>query len=426
MKILALCDSPTMTTGFARVAQNLFRRWHAAGATIDVWGIGFAGWGYKEHPYVNVFLPAGAGGKWCDPLNLTLFIQQLNIGGYTHVWIMQDTFLLSPNGFPKALRKMCKERNVHSVLYFPVDAPLEPKWTEIISSVKTPVAYTEYGKTMSMAAQEAAEFYHGRKIEVIPHGVDATIYQPKSATDRAYLRDHFWNEKWLTPDDFLLVNVNMNQRRKDVARSLEILSLLIRRGVPAKLLMHMPESSVGGLKLEAAGAQLGLRLDVDWSHHDKCFRGSQSQYGEAKLVELYNIADCYLTTTLGEGWGLGITEALACGLPVAVPRHTACEEIAEGLKARGMGDRVIPMMTEKHALFLEDDNTRWRQRTDVEDAANQIAQYYDSGKWRERPELNAEVREWLSWDRVAAEFLRLMGMKPVDVVDVQTSAEVPA
>jgi glycosyltransferase involved in cell wall biosynthesis len=50
----------------------------------------------------------------------------------------------------------------------------------------------------------------------------------------------------------------------------------------------------------------------------------------------------YLSTSLGEGWGLGVTEALAAGLPVAVPRHTSCLEIQNGLEQRGMGDRVLP------------------------------------------------------------------------------------
>lgn len=425
MKILALCDSVTLTTGFGRVAQNLFRRWASAGAVIDLWGIAFNGWSYKQHPYVNEIFPGGAGGQWYQPVNLTLFLGQLQRGGYTHVWIMQDTFLLSPNDFPKGLKAVCKKFKIHSTLYFPVDAALDPKWTKIISAVQVAVAYTEYGKAEALEKLKmAGPLTAMPDIQVLGHGVDTGIYEPFAMEDRAALRENFWTKKWVGPKDFLMVNVNTNQRRKDVARSLEILAEVRARGVPAKLLMHMAETSGDGLSLAAVAGQLGLRADVDWAHHGPLFRGSQGAMTEAKMVEMYNTGDCYLTTTLGEGWGLGITEALACGLPVAMPMHTSCAEIYLGLTKYSMGNRVIPMAVEPHGLYLENDNTRRRQRTDVTDAANQIEAYYKLGTWQERPVLNPEVKEWLSWDRIAREFLAVM-CAPNEILNrmlLQTSA----
>jgi glycosyltransferase involved in cell wall biosynthesis len=37
---------------------------------------------------------------------------------------------------------------------------------------------------------------------------------------------------------------------------------------------------------------------------------------------LYNCGDIFLTTHLGEGWGLTITEAMAAGVPVVAPNNT--------------------------------------------------------------------------------------------------------
>ena len=142
MRILAFCDSPTLTSGFAKVAQNLFRRWHNDGAEIDVWGIGFVGWGYRRAPYVNQLFPGGVGGDWNSLPRLELFLSQLASGGYSHLWMMQDTFMLSVADFPAKLRQICNQRNIHSTLYFPVDAPLDPEWTDIIAAVDAPVAYT--------------------------------------------------------------------------------------------------------------------------------------------------------------------------------------------------------------------------------------------------------------------------------------------
>jgi glycosyltransferase involved in cell wall biosynthesis len=38
--------------------------------------------------------------------------------------------------------------------------------------------------------------------------------------------------------------------------------------------------------------------------------------------------NCYLTTNRGEGWGLTISEAMRCKVPVIAPLHTSIEEIS--------------------------------------------------------------------------------------------------
>jgi len=274
MKILALCDSPTLTTGFARVAQNLFSRWHAAGHEVDCWGIAFKGWDYRACPYVRTLFPGGgasASDNWASPGALQMFLTTLMQGDYTHVWLMQDTFNLQHYDFPNALAKACAQKGIVSCYYFPVDAPLDPAWTALILAVDLPVAYTEYGKAQALAALTPEERSACSHIHVIPHGVDQTIYQP--AANRDAVRARLWQAK---PDDVVLLNVNSNQWRKDVGRSLEILRAVKKFGIKAHLVMHMPENSHGpknpqGVSLETIGAQLGLQLGQDWCHHAKAF-----------------------------------------------------------------------------------------------------------------------------------------------------------
>lgn len=432
IKILGLGDSVTLTSGFSRVLQNFFKRWKNMGAEIHAWGIGFGGWGYKAHPYVDVFFPAGTGqahDHWAGQQRLLLFLKQLEIGGYTHVFILQDTFQLVNFDFPQMLRRVCTEKNIRSVYYFPVDAPLDPEWTDILAAVDVPVAFTEYGRVeakQKMTVRQAdivrynasaepdkridiSMLDYTRDVQVLPHGVDTTIYHPLA--NRAEIRKKFWSKEFAGPDDFLMVNVNVNQRRKDVGRSLELLKAVRELGVPAKLVMHMSAASDDGLDLELIGRQLGLRLNEDWCHHDHLFVQGQGKFNEAQLVQLYNIADLYLTTTLGEGWGLGITEALACGTPVAVPLHTSCQEIADQVIHFGLLESVVPLPVENSSLFQGFDNSRQRKRVNVSVAAQCIRAYYASGSWRQRPGLNQAVRDWLDWGRVAAAFMKLMTAK---------------
>ena len=419
------------------MAKNLFKVWHKRGVEIDCWGIGFNGWGYRGVDTVKTIYPAGMGGEWHREDRMELFLHQLANGGYTHVWIMQDTFLLSATDFPIVLRRVCAEKGIRSMLYFPVDAPLDPAWTDIIAAVDAPVAYTAYGGNEARrAARARSEWLWEKKVEtplnydfepvVLPHGVDFSIYRPMA--ERKTFRHMLYAKKeWLLDDDFFMLNVNMNQCRKDPPRSLEILAGLRARGIPAKLALHMPES--GGpeqqISLEQVANQLGLKTGC-WGHHGMLFRNGQGILPEAGdpavkesigLVHFYNAADLYLTTTKGEGWGLGITEALACGLPVAVPYHTGCMDIMEKLCSPGVGydDMVVLLDPEAGANVDRADNSRMRHRVDLAKAVEAIAKYYESGKWQNRQSLaeNKELKEWLSWDRIGWEMLRLLKTPPL-------------
>jgi len=47
-----------------------------------------------------------------------------------------------------------------------------------------------------------------------------------------------------------------------------------------------------------------------------------------ELADLYNNAIAFLFISQGEGFGLPILEAMACGTPVLTSNTTACDEIA--------------------------------------------------------------------------------------------------
>lgn len=49
-----------------------------------------------------------------------------------------------------------------------------------------------------------------------------------------------------------------------------------------------------------------------------------------ELVDLYNLASCYVSTSLNEGFGLPQLEAMRCGCPVISPHNSAMIEVVEG------------------------------------------------------------------------------------------------
>jgi len=436
MRLLCLCDTPESNTGFADVSHNLFSRLAPHFESIDCWGINYHGWP-NTPKYINRIFPAAHNGKpWQHPECIQKF---LNVAasknlGYTHLWMMQDTFNLCRFKLPEQIHRLSAEFGIRTFLYYPVDAALEPDWTDIVRAVDCPVAYTQYGKTETLKAISNQlvdankmgwiEARSDTEIQVIPHGVDQSIFHP--LPDREKLRKEYVIgttkdgqpiplSAFLKDGEVLMVNVNTNQRRKDPVRSLVILKRLLNMGMPVKLIMHM---SVNGdtVSLEEASRQLDLIMGVHWMP-GKGFKGVKTKVGEAEqpqltkeeLNVLYNCADIYLTTTLGEGWGLGVTEALAAGCLVAMPQHTSLTEIYETLRGMGEGDRILPINIHDDPIALIDDNTRLRYQTRADDAAWAIYGAWSNGliAGNKRQPLGEQATKWLSWDSIALKWLKL-------------------
>jgi glycosyltransferase involved in cell wall biosynthesis len=407
--ILALCDSiatrpGAARTGFGRVAYNLFSNW--PGVSIDIWGIGFDGHGYRE--FLNNpdwhLIPGGTN-HWNSTAWLNAFLQQLEYGDYTHVFIIMDPDAISAGNFPTKLREICRKHQIMSVLYYPVDAPLPPPF-QIIEMVDVAITFTEYGRSETLSALKATY----KPIQVLPHGIEPH-FQPVSQKQREIERAKYQvpdkanpgkMKPFLAPDDILMLNVNKNEWRKDPLRSLEILVGLRRMGLPVKLIMRMdPMSQVQGVHLERAADQMGLTLDKEWAHIGRV--------EESCMPALYAGADLALTTTLGEGWGFMSVEAAACGTPVAMPANTSL--IGIGSKIAVEDARAVIFLEMETGFVCGYDN-RLRHRVDLQKAIMQISTYLCKYHPLPRVELSPAIREWLSWPRIAGEFLKLMKIVP--------------
>ena len=415
LKILALCDSPTVTTGFARVARNILHRWSNFGIEIHCWAINFIGYRYDETP---LLLFPGGQSDWNSPRKLNELLQLIHDSDYTHLWMLMDLDALGVHGFPQKLRQLCKKKNVRVMLHFPVDAPLEREWLHILDAVDAAVAITEYGRDEVRKALGKSLY----PIAVIPHGVDG-CFRPLPMEQRKAARSiELQIQKvaagpvesidFTDEDTFLMLNVNKNEWRKDPLRSLEILAGLRERGLNAKLVLRMENTSqMGGIYLDAAAKQLGLTYGKEWCHI--------GQVSDEGLVALYNAADLYLTTSLGEGWGLGVTEAMACHTPVAMPQHTSMAEI--GRKAltfavplaerspsdiTSVGKVLVPAVwLDLEKSYVCGADTRLRRRVHL-DGAVQAIENWERNHTGLR--VGPAVGAFKTWDAVAQEMLTLL------------------
>ncbi len=385
-----------MFTGFGNVSRNLLSRWLPHVQSIDVWGINYSGW---PHDLPYKIYPAGYQ-DWTTARKLTTFFNLLGSkeAGFTHLWILQDCNQLSGGNVPEYLRKFADNRGFQVTFYYPVDAPLEPKWLDCVAVCEHAVTYTEYGRAETQKADPKI------KPHIIPHGVDTAVYHP--LPDRMALRGNRLKD-WVKPEEFLILNVNRNERRKSPQHSLQILKLLRDRGVPAKLIMHCPNEAVlEGTFLDIIGRQLGLPYGEHWMHNDSSFINWHGTYTEPQMNELYNCADLVLNTGGGEGWGLALSEGLSAGCRVAAPDHTACGEIIRKVNSLGQTGQMFALPVSPQCQVNAMDNSRVRYPVDVVGAANLIAGL--AGEKAPRFELNDAVKDWLNWDRIAGEFRKIM------------------
>ena len=96
-------------------------------------------------------------------------------------------------------------------------------------------------------------------------------------------------------------------------KDLLILRLAFRH---AANLADLPEEHIASM-LRDAGFQFGQNARIG------IITGTLS---DAELTELFQASDAYVSTTLGEGFGGPIVEAIVNDRPVIVPRHTAISD----------------------------------------------------------------------------------------------------
>jgi glycosyltransferase involved in cell wall biosynthesis len=161
-----------------------------------------------------------------------------------------------------------------------------------------------------------------RPIHVIPLGIDSNYFHPEGA---AYKNP---------AGEFVFLSIFEWGTRKAPELLLRTFSEAFSANEPVRLLVKImnrdPRVSVKDeirrLDLKVSGGRISYIYNVELPHY--------------QLPALYRSADCYVSTSRGEGWNLPLMEAMATGLPSIATDwggHTAYvrEGIAFPLRVRG-------------------------------------------------------------------------------------------
>lgn len=390
-KVLWLSDSPTCTTGFGNVAREMLDQLVTMeGFEFHVFGINHLGEPYDRTRFPYAIWPAmtirsGDG----DVYGRKRFLEKIREMQPDIVFMLQDTFIVQT--MMGALLKLKEEakKPFKIIFYFPIDCPPKPEWViDCVSKVDFPVVYTEYGKAECLKIDPKLE-----GLRVAYHGTNKKNFFPVPQSIMMKFRQAHYGPH---AEKFIVLNVNRNQPRKDLAKTFEAFALFHAKHPKSFLYILAQALDVGGNLLEIA-EQFGLVYGEDWACPNP---GTYSADAGVKIEVvnlLYNAADLVVSTTLGEGWGLSVTEAMACKVPVLFPRNTSMVEIIGENEERGF---LANSGGPDHKICLGvQDNNRVRPTVDVLDLARKMSLI------RDNPSLTTAKVEsafgWVpTWDQV--------------------------
>jgi glycosyltransferase involved in cell wall biosynthesis len=175
-----------------------------------------------------------------------------------------------------------------------------------------PIAMSGHGQLMLNQA--------GFDPPVIPHGVDTAVFRP---LDRAAAR-----AKLGLDGKTFTVGVNaQNVERKAIVQSLIGFAAFHRAHPDSVLFLHSTTTrgEPGSTYLPPVIASLGLPPGaVRFENH---YDIVTCRIGGLEMAQWYNALDVLLAASMGEGFGVPIVEAMACGTPVIGTRCSTMPEL---------------------------------------------------------------------------------------------------
>lgn len=337
-KILAYLDSPACFSGFAQVARNILTELHNTGQyEITVFGINHPLLEDEysrpqEHGYPFEILDArhlsnadlkkgfepNIYGR--DKLLKLMFEMDFDI-----FFSIQDPFVVDfvADGLHRLREKHGKK--FRSIFYFPVDGYDVPaQWFSIAYGFDFPVVYTDFG--MKEISKKVKPEFMSKFCKPIPHGTNIVDFKPLE--NRSEIKQKFFADK------FVCLNVNRNQPRKDPCRSLSVFAEFKKKVPNAVYLFYCNPYDIGN-NLVKELKYYGLKVNRDVFFPEALTKAGMKGMDISEINETYNIADLMFSTTLGEGWGLSTTEAMATRVPLVIPRNTSNIEIVGENEERG-------------------------------------------------------------------------------------------
>jgi glycosyltransferase involved in cell wall biosynthesis len=344
-KVLCLFDYKSFT-GFSSVSTNIKRelkQYFGSDLQLDICAINYFGEPIEEEDGTYVVSAPKSASKH-DDFGRFGFMKILKESNeYDGVFIIQDLGIICPIAPVLKMildeKKLNKQKTFKSIFYFPVDCRIVEKLTEGLEFFDLIVTYNEYSRNEILRHKPLLK----GKLKVVPHGNNFKDFYPIEKDEITAFRKEYFGKN---ADKFIITNVNRNQPRKDIPTTIfafiEAKKMWKESGLSSEpfLNLHMHPKDPMGWDIRAIFLQTDLEEGVDYKllSPDMANKGASVD----TLNNIYNASDAYLTTTLGEGWGLTLSEAMATKTPVICPLTTSFIEMTNNGKNAYPITNIIP------------------------------------------------------------------------------------
>ena len=251
-------------------------------------------------------------------------------------------------------------------------------------------------------------------LRYVPHGLNNEIFKPLSKNDeqlKEFKKKLFQGKEY----DFVLFFNSRNIRRKQIPDTMLayryfIDQLPIEQAKKCAFVLHTELVSEHGTDLPAVQELLlnGEQYNVIYTN---------DRFDANGMNLLYNSCDAQILLTSNEGWGLSLTEAMLCGLPIIANVTGGMQdqmrfEFEDGTwidfdanfpsnhngTYKKHGKWAFPVYPTNRSLVGSPPTPYiWDDRCTSEDAAEQIMAVYNLGK-EGREEAGLAGREWACGD----------------------------
>jgi len=422
IKLLWYGDSPTANTGFGVVSRNILKHLQATGEfEITVLGVQ-----YFEEPLIDLFvgyempykLIAAGNNRENDMFGRKKLINLIINEHFDLVITFSDlqNLITQKHGCTNSIRnaidkaKLKFQKDVKWMIYTPIDGQLFPWELDPVREADFTFFYTQYGyfQSLKILTDEILNQCPNKKIQKLLlremterigfayHGIDTNNFYPIDRKELLEFRNEYFG---IDPDTFLIINVNRNQPRKMLAHTIEAYAKFKKECPDSMLYLHCRDVDIGGdlhKMVKAYGNPLGIKI----ADNINIIKGCPVE----TLNKIYNCADLFVTTTMGEGWGLTITEAMATKTLTTIPPHSSLKEI-------GAENRSI-FVNCNNTLCLHEDFYRIRPLVDTNDLASKMKMIYDKVDQKAFIEIREKAYKWvtqITWEAISKEwFARIM------------------
>jgi len=419
-RILVLGDTGTCATGFGTLLRNvLFQLAQNPEYEITQIGINYDGDFYDREKFPYKIYPAAPMGQGdlygLQRLLITLSGNDKSIlPPFDIVFTVQDHFILEQIANQlKELQEKYKEQNIKSfkwVSYFPVDSELKENWISTILKPDYPVVYTDYA--INECKKYDYIFSDINRIQKIYHGVNTKDFYCLPQDEKIENRKKIFHGIENIEKKFIVMNINRNQERKDIMRSMMVFKEFKKYVPQAFYYLHVAAQDVGG-NINEMARELNLKIGEDYAYPNN-FNANQGFPVEI-LNRIYNCADMLITTTLGEGWGFSLTEAMAARVLCVGPNITSIPEIFNSQNINTIQEiensqsiRGIPVISGKtltEYIYLGHDHERKRPLVNIEDMVEKMKWcYYNQDKTKPIIERAYNWVQKISWENIGQQW----------------------